>query len=106
MSMTAIEKQERRRARQIMVFNAAVQIREHLGGSEGDLKELTHVCHVASLGAVADARALFMVLRAKGILSEKEEQFYLDQGYKALLDQIEAHMKNHGQVEVAGDHNG
>lgn len=104
--MTPLEKQERRRARQIMIFNAAVRIREHLGGSEGDLKELTHVCHVASLGAVADARALFMCLRTKGIISEKEQEFFLDQGYKALLDQIEGHMKNHGTVAVAGDSNG
>lgn len=105
MSMTAFEKQERRKQRQIMVFNAAVMIREHLGGSSGDLEERMSFVHVAALGAVADARAVFMALRAKNIINEKEEQFFLDQGYKALLDQVTGAM-NHKQVEAGDPPNG
>jgi hypothetical protein len=96
MSMTDFEKVERRKARQIMVFNASTAILEHLGTM--DHRELVQMVHVACLGAVGDARAMFMVLRAKNIITEREEQFYLDQGYKAVLDQVMGHM-NHKRVE-------
>lgn len=77
----------------MMVFDAAVMIRQSLGGSAGALEERMEHIRIAALGAVADSRAVFIALRAKGIINEKEEQFFLDQGYKAVLDQIAAGVK-------------
>jgi hypothetical protein len=98
--LTEFEKLERRKHRQLLVFNAAVMIREHLGGSEGKLEERMEHVRIAALGAVCDARAVFIALRAKGLITEREEQFFLDQGYQAVLAQIEQGMKAMAQHGV------
>lgn len=86
--MTEFEKTQRRQSRQLMVFKAGVTIRDHLGGSGSSTEDKLEHIRVAALGAVCDARAVMFALRAKGIITEREEQDYLDQGYKSVLDQI------------------
>jgi hypothetical protein len=81
---------ERRIARQQKCFQAGIIIREKLGGSAGPLEERMEHVRIAALGAVAEARAVMHALRVKGLITEREEQDYLDWGYDSLLAQLNA----------------
>lgn len=88
--MTPFELNQRRIARQTKCFQAALIIREKLGGSTGPIEERLEHVRVAALGAVAESRAVMHALRLKGLLTEREEQDCLDWGYQNLLQQISA----------------
>jgi hypothetical protein len=81
---------ERRIGRQQKCFQAATIIREKLGGSAGALEERMEHVRVAALGAVAEARAVMHILKAKGLINERDEQDALDWGYDSLLAQLSA----------------
>lgn len=81
---------ERRVMRQQKCFQAAIIIREKLGGSSGPVEERMEHIRVAALGAVAEARSVMHALRVKGIITEREEQDALDWGYESLLAQLSA----------------
>lgn len=81
---------DRRVLRQQMCFQAALLIREKLGGSMGPIEERLEHVRVAALGSVAEARGVMHALRAKGLITEREEQDALDWGYTSLLQQIES----------------
>jgi len=76
--------------RQQKCWQAAVIIREKLGGSNGELEERMEHVRVAALGSVAEARAVMHILRMKKIITEREEQDALDWGYDSLLSQLQA----------------
>lgn len=88
--MTLFELNQRRVLRQQMCFQAALLIREKLGGSAGPLEERMEHVRVAAIGAVAEARGVMHALRVKGLITEREEQDALDWGYTSLLQQIES----------------
>ena len=88
MSMTEFEKNQRRLARQQKCFQACVIIRDKLGGSVGPVEERLEHVRVAALGAVCEARAVMHALRVKKVISEREEQDFLDWGYQCVLEQI------------------
>lgn len=88
--MTPFQLNERRLARQAMCFTAAVKIRDSLGGSAGSTEERLEHVRVAALGAVAESWSVMHALRAKGIITEREEQEFLDWGYAELLARISA----------------
>lgn len=81
---------ERRVMRQQKCFQAAIIIREKLGGSSGPVEERMEHIRVAALGAVAEARSVMHALRVKGLITEREEQDALDWGYESLLAQLSA----------------
>ena len=78
----------RRLARQQLCFQAAVIIRDKLGGSQGPLEERMEHVRIAALGAVAEARAVMHALVAKRLITEREREDFLDLGYQSLLAQI------------------
>ena len=91
---------ERRLQRQMLIVMAARKVDEMLGtqtttASVSDIR-------VTAMGAIADARAVMFALKAKGIISEREAEDYLDQGYRSLLDQVTTASK-HIFVENAGN---
>lgn len=81
---------ERRIARQQKCFQAAILIRQKMGGSAGPVEERMEHVRVAALGAVAEARAVMHVLKLKGLITERDEQDALDWGYDSLLAQLNA----------------
>lgn len=81
---------ERRVMRQQKCFQAAIIIREKLGGSSGPVEERMEHIRVAALGAVAEARSVMHALRVKGLITDREEQDALDWGYESLLAQLSA----------------
>lgn len=86
--MTPAEKNQRRLMRQQLCFHAAVKIREKLGGSTGAIEERLEHVRVAALGAVAESWAVFHALKAKKIISEAEEQEFLDWAYEELVRRV------------------
>jgi hypothetical protein len=78
----------RRIARQQMCFQAGMLIREKLGGSIGPIEERLEHVRIAALGAVAESRAVMHALIAKGLITEREREDFLDLGYQSLLAQI------------------
>jgi hypothetical protein len=78
----------RRIARQQMCFQAATIIRDKLGGSIGPIEERLEHIRVAALGSVAESRAVMHALVAKGLITEREREDFLDLGYQSLLAQI------------------
>lgn len=89
-NLTQFELNQRRLARQLKCFRAVTLIRDKLGGAIGPIEERLEHVRVATLGAVADSYACMHALRVKGIITEREEQEFLDWGYDALLARIEA----------------
>ena len=78
--MTPFELNQRRIGRQQKCFQAALIIREKLGGSVGPIEERLEHVRVAALSSVAEARAVMHAVRLKGLISEREEQECLDWG--------------------------
>lgn len=78
----------RRIARQQLCFQAGVIIRDKLGGSLGPIEERLEHVRIAALGAVAESRAVMHALVAKGLITEREREDFLDLGYQSLLAQI------------------
>lgn len=77
---------QRRSARQVKVVMAGRQINKMLGPRSS--RDAIEDIRVAALGAVAEARAVMFALRAKGFITEAEEQDFLDWGYASMLDQV------------------
>lgn len=77
---------ERRQARQLMAFEAAMTIRKSVGAL--NIHEDIDTVRVATLGAIAETRALFTCLIHKGLITQAEYEDYLDAGYRLLLDQV------------------
>jgi hypothetical protein len=88
--MSEFEKKQRQLNRISMVFNACVMVRDSLGGSAGKLEERMEHVRVAAVGAECAARAVMVALLAKGIITEEEQQDFLDMGCRSVLDQITA----------------
>lgn len=87
--MDHVQIEIRRRKRQQLLFNAAVLIRDKLGGSMGPIEERLEHVRVAALSATADAGAALFALRMKGIITAEEEQVALDASYQLLLEKIQ-----------------
>lgn len=85
--ITDFEKTQRRAARQMKCFHAAMMIKSRLDGSTKTDERLEHV-RIAALGAVAEARAVLHAMVLKGVLTDREAQDCLDWGYDDLLAQI------------------
>jgi len=86
--MDLSEFDRRRIVRQQMCFQAGLIIREKLGGSMGPIEERLEHVRIAALGAVAEARSVMHALVAKGLITEREREDFLDLGYQSLLAQI------------------
>lgn len=78
---------ERRRARQLMIWRAGQMIREKIGSI--DTRDLVEEIRIAALGSLAETRALWGWMKAKGMISDAEYEDALDAGYRSLLQQIE-----------------
>lgn len=91
--MTEFELEQRRASRQLMVFEAGRQVRLIMGIPDPkmgtDAAKIEEV-RQAALSALADARACMRALRVKGIITEAEEQDFLDYGYHSILAQLQA----------------
>lgn len=91
--MNQFELEQRRASRQLKVFEAGRLVRKIMGVPEPrqgtDAMKIEEV-RQAALSALADARACMKALRVKGIISEEEEQDFLDYGYDSILQQLHA----------------
>lgn len=88
--LSEADKNRRRLQRQAMVAGAAIKIRESLGGSSGPIEERLEMIRVAALGAVAESWSVMRALKAKKIITDVEEQEFLDWGYEELCRRIHA----------------
>lgn len=95
------EFERRRIQRQQMCFQAGMLIRDKLGGSIGPIEERLEHVRIAALGAVAEARSVMHALIAKGLITEREREDFLDLGYQSLLAQISSGQG--GKVFEAGN---
>lgn len=95
--------QQRRAARQLKAFHAAMLIRKMMGWPDPkshSLEARMEEVRIAALSAVAEGRACMRALETKGIVSSQEVQDHLDWGYESILAQISAGMAN--KVQEAG----
>jgi hypothetical protein len=79
--------EERRKTRQMKAVMAGVEIAKRLGGM--DTRQAVEHVRIASLGAVAECRALWLFLKDRGIATEEQYQDYLDKGFDSVLAQVE-----------------
>jgi hypothetical protein len=78
--------EQRRSARQMKAVMAARKINQMLGPRSS--RDAVEDIRVASIGAVAEARAVMQAMIAKGLISEAEREDFLDAGYTSVLDQV------------------
>lgn len=89
----SFDHQQRRGARQLKAFEAAMMIRKLMGWSDPkphSIEARMEEVRIAALSAIAEARATMHALEAKGILTPAEVQDHLDWGYDSILSQISA----------------
>jgi hypothetical protein len=91
---------ERKKVRQMHLAGAAITLRERFRGLPGSdpMFELL----VVALGAEAGNRALMHALLAKGLITERERQDFLDAGTRDLCDQVHGQATKIGVLEGAG----
>lgn len=91
--MTEFELQQRRASRQLKVFEAGRLVRRIMGIPDpkmGTTDAKVEEVRQAALSALADSRACMRALRVKGIITETEEQDFLDFGYDSIIEQLHA----------------
>jgi len=95
--------EDRRKSRQIKLVAGAMQLRERYAAitatTDAKLDEMRLVC----LSAEAGNRALWLFMKAKGMVSEAERQDWLDKGVNDLLDQINGRQEQPITTFEAGD---
>jgi hypothetical protein len=89
---------DRKRARQLQLATAAMTLKERFKGLPGSdpLFELLTV----ALGAEAATRGVMHALVAKGLITERERQDFLDAGVRDLCDQVHSQGQKIDVVEA------
>jgi hypothetical protein len=78
---------DRRKTRQLQIVSGAAMLAQR-SVATGD-RQLIEECRIVCLSAEAGNRALWMFLKAKGLITEAQRQDWLDAGVMDLLNQIE-----------------
>lgn len=78
---------DRRKVRQLRIVSGAATLAQR-SVATGD-RQLIEECRIVCLSAEAGNRALWLFLKAKGLVTEAQRQDWLDAGVLDLLNQIE-----------------
>jgi len=78
---------DRRKSRQMRIISGAAMLAQRSLATGN--RQLIEECRIVCLSAEAGNRALWLFMKAKGLVTEDERQDWLDRGVLDLLDQIE-----------------